>query len=313
MPLTQSQRADFSRLVKAHPVLLFMKGNRQAPACGFSATVVGILNEFIPSFQTIDILQDPSMREGMKEFSSWPTFPQLYVRGEFVGGCDIVKEIYASGELQKLLGAEGASEAAPAEEARMALIVTSAAARAFSDALGGSTAEVVRLEIDPEYKNDLHIAPKNDGDVAAGSGGMVLYVGASSARRAEGITIDFVNTPDGMAFKIDNPNAPAAVKRLLPKELKAMLDRGPVQLFDVRPAGERALAFIAGAKPFDEQEQREMASLARSTPIVVHCHHGVRSRFAAERLIAEGFTNVYNLEGGIEAWSRDVDPAIARY
>jgi len=314
MPLTDSQRAGFSRLVKAHPVLLFMKGNRQAPACGFSATVVGILNELSPSFQTIDILADPSMREGMKEFSSWPTFPQLYVRGEFVGGCDIVKEIHASGELQKLLGTSDLPDAARSQEpVHVALTLTPAAVRALDDALAGSSSEVVRLEIDSDYKNDLHLAPKLFVDVGAATTGGVVYVGAASALRASGITIDFVETPGGMAFTIDNPNAPAAVKRLMPKELKAMLDRGAVHLFDVRPAGERTLASIPGAHPLDERGQKDLADLARNTPIVLHCHHGVRSRSAAERLIGEGFTNVYNLEGGIDAWSRDVDPTIARY
>src|SRR5580698_5218566 len=113
MPLTEAQRADFSRLVNAHPVVLFMKGNPRVPACGFSATVVGILDKLLPRFHSVDILQAPHVREGMKEFSNWPTFPQLYVRREFVGGCDIVKELNASGELQTLLAgvAEGASAA----------------------------------------------------------------------------------------------------------------------------------------------------------------------------------------------------------
>ena len=107
MPLTEAQRADFSRLVNAHPVVLFMKGNRRFPACGFSATVVGILDKLTSGYDTVNILEDSQVREGMKEFSSWPTFPQLYVKGEFVGGSDIVREMFQSGELKPLLIEKG--------------------------------------------------------------------------------------------------------------------------------------------------------------------------------------------------------------
>src|SRR5271166_5238184 len=106
MALSDSQRGELEKLVKSGDVVLFMKGNRQFPACGFSATVCGILNEIGTEYSTVNILSDPAVREGMKELSSWPTFPQLYVKGAFVGGCDIVKEMHAAGELQKLLGAE---------------------------------------------------------------------------------------------------------------------------------------------------------------------------------------------------------------
>ena len=90
-------------LVKSHRVLLFMKGDRQFPQCGFSATVVGILDSLLPDYHTVDVLSDPGIRDGVKEYSSWPTIPQLYLDGEFQGGCDIVRELYESGELQQKL------------------------------------------------------------------------------------------------------------------------------------------------------------------------------------------------------------------
>ena len=80
-----------------------MKGNRQMPQCGFSAQVVQILDSLVPDYDTVDVLSDPEVRQGIKEYSSWPTVPQLYVRGEFVGGCDIVTEMYQSGELHNAL------------------------------------------------------------------------------------------------------------------------------------------------------------------------------------------------------------------
>ena len=89
--------------VQQNPVMLYMKGNAMFPQCGFSARVVQILTHLGVPFQTANVLEDPALRDGIKEFSSWPTVPQLYVKGEFVGGCDIVTEMFQSGELETLL------------------------------------------------------------------------------------------------------------------------------------------------------------------------------------------------------------------
>jgi monothiol glutaredoxin len=90
--------------VTSHPVVLYMKGSPQQPMCGFSATATQILKMCgVEQVFTVDVLQDQEIREGIKQFANWPTIPQLYVNGEFVGGCDIMREMYQSGELQKLL------------------------------------------------------------------------------------------------------------------------------------------------------------------------------------------------------------------
>jgi monothiol glutaredoxin len=93
--------------LSSNDVVLFMKGTPVFPQCGFSAAVVQVLTHLGVKFKGIDILQDPSLRQGVKEFSNWPTIPQLYVKGEFVGGCDIVREMFESGELQTLLSDKG--------------------------------------------------------------------------------------------------------------------------------------------------------------------------------------------------------------
>ena len=104
MQLNPETKQKIASLIGSDDVVLFMKGNCQVPQCGFSATVVQILDHLIPSYTTVDILQDPDVREGIKAFTQWPTIPQLYVKGEFVGGCDIVREMFQTGELQKTLG-----------------------------------------------------------------------------------------------------------------------------------------------------------------------------------------------------------------
>ena len=90
-------------LIQSNKVMLFMKGNRSFPQCGFSAAVVEVLKKHGVQFNTFNVLSDMNVREGLKEYSQWPTIPQLYVDGEFVGGCDIVREMDASGELTQLL------------------------------------------------------------------------------------------------------------------------------------------------------------------------------------------------------------------
>jgi monothiol glutaredoxin len=100
--------------IGSNDVVLYMKGTPVFPQCGFSATVVQVLNHLGVKFKGIDVLSDPSLRQGIKEFSNWPTIPQLYVKGEFVGGCDIVREMFQSGELQELLQSKGVASAQPA-------------------------------------------------------------------------------------------------------------------------------------------------------------------------------------------------------
>lgn len=94
------------------PVMLFMKGTPLFPQCGFSARVVQILKQSGVAFSSVNVLEDPEIREGIKAFSNWPTIPQLYVKGEFIGGCDIVTEMYQTGELQSLLTEKGIAQSA---------------------------------------------------------------------------------------------------------------------------------------------------------------------------------------------------------
>jgi monothiol glutaredoxin len=99
---------DFiAQAVAEHPVVLFMKGVPERPQCGFSATVISILNQVDVDYVAVNVLQDDGLRQGIKTFSNWPTIPQLYVKGEFVGGCDIIKEMYAAGELKPFLTEQG--------------------------------------------------------------------------------------------------------------------------------------------------------------------------------------------------------------
>ncbi|XP_010906960.1 uncharacterized protein [Elaeis guineensis] len=101
--LSPEMRSTLDKVVKSHTVVLFMKGTKDFPQCGFSSTVVQILKSLNVPFETLNILENEMLRQGLKEYSNWPTFPQLYIDGEFFGGCDITVEAYKSGQLQELL------------------------------------------------------------------------------------------------------------------------------------------------------------------------------------------------------------------
>ena len=99
-------QSRIAELVKANPIVLFMKGTPLFPQCGFSSRAIAILDRLGAPYESVDVLADPEIRQGIKEYSDWPTIPQLYVKGEFVGGSDIMMEMFESGELKQLLGAD---------------------------------------------------------------------------------------------------------------------------------------------------------------------------------------------------------------
>jgi monothiol glutaredoxin len=104
--MSRNVQDELKQVIQANQVVLFMKGNREMPQCGFSARVVEILNSCDVDFATVDILRDAEVRQGIKVYSNWPTLPQLYIKGEFVGGCDIVTDMHLSGQLEGMLAAE---------------------------------------------------------------------------------------------------------------------------------------------------------------------------------------------------------------
>lgn len=311
----ETTEAKIRSLLAADHVVLFMKGVRRAPQCGFSASVIELLDAWIDDYATVDVLADPELREGVKAFSDWPTIPQLYVGGEFIGGADIVRELDDSGELAATLGVKPGALEPPQ------ITITEFAAAQFKAAFAGSDideGDMLRLTIDGRFRNDLSIGPRRADDLAVETGGLTLLLDRRSARRAQGLSIDFVENADGAGFKIENPNAPPEVRALSVTELARRLEQGraagqPLRLYDVRTPAERDTAAIAGATLLDDAAVAELDALARDTPLYFHCHHGGRSQRAAEHFIAQGFREVYNISGGIDAWSQEVDGAVPRY
>jgi monothiol glutaredoxin len=300
-------KAEIEELVQKHPVVLFMKGSRSFPQCGFSATVINILREVgVKELKDVNILARADLREGMKEYANWPTFPQLYVKGQFVGGCDIVKEMFDSGELHDVLGVPKPEVKAPV------ISLTDAARQAVLSASEGEQG-ALRIEISPQFEYALSIDEAKPDDFRVEAAGLTLLVDRQSAPRADGMRIDFLNAHGG-GFKIENPNEPPRVRQIGPQELKALLDsKQPIELFDVRTPEERNIVKLPEAQPFDKAAQEKLASLSRETPIYFHCHHGGRSQQAAEHYLRQGFKQVFNVAGGIDAYALEIDPELPRY
>lgn len=306
--MDEALRARIQELISKHEVVLFMKGNKSFPQCGFSSAVVSILKELEVPFETVNVLSDPAIREGIKQFSEWPTIPQLYIRGEFVGGSDIVREMHSKGELQKMLG----QEQAPVEPPNVT--ITEPAVMAFRGAAGEADADdALRLSINAQFQNDLYFGPKEPNDIVITSNGITIAMDPATAKRATGMTIDFVQGPGGAGFKIDNPNEPPRVRQLRPEDVRELLAKGEkLHFVDVRTPQERAIAKVDAARLLDADYERELSALPKDEKLVFMCHHGVRSQNAAQQFLDRGFTNVWNVAGGIDAWSA-MDPSVPRY
>jgi monothiol glutaredoxin len=193
--------------------------------------------------------------------------------------------------------------------------LSDSARRALQEAAVDAGGDPPRIQISDRFEYDLFFGSRAEDDLDVDCGGITIRLDLSSARRADGLSIDFVTGPDGAGFKIQHPNEPPSVRQISATELKVMMNRRlSFELVDVRTEEERAIAKIEGSRLLNEESHHYLLSLDRNTTIVFHCHHGIRSQSAAEYFLREkGFPNLYNLRGGIDAWSQLVDPSVPRY
>ena len=307
MSLSPATRARIEALLADHRVVLFMKGTRHAPQCGFSAAAADRLNALLADYASVDVLADEEIRAGIKEFGNWPTIPQLYVGGELVGGADIVQSMFDSGELHRVLGVPEPDRTPPA------VSISDAAVERIRGALADAGEAKLFLVVDGRFNPQFQLREAGDNDIVVDANGLEIHFDVASAQRARGATIDWTRTPHGEGLAIFLPQAPQALKPMSVQTLKQRLDAGDVTLIDVRPEHERAIAKIAGADVLTPDTHARLTALPKDTPLAFICHHGISSRNAAEHFREHGFTNLWNVEGGIDAWSREIDPSIPRY
>ena len=200
MALNEETRQRISSLIESGDVVLFMKGNRTMPQCGFSGRVVADPGRPARGLQTVDVLADPEIRDGIKEYSTWPTIPQLYVKGEFVGGCDIINELYGTGELHEKLGIAGAGAHGPDHCASP----TAAAAR-IREYMQRAPGETSSSTVDARHQPSLGLATRSGARDRGRGNGIRLRMDIASAERADGLSIDLVESATGRRVQDRQP------------------------------------------------------------------------------------------------------------
>jgi monothiol glutaredoxin len=211
--------------------------------------------------------------------------------------------------LHALLGAPAPDRTPPAIE------LTPAAAEAISRAMADADPGVgLHLGVDPHFNAQFQLKPVSGHEIVAEAAGLRIHFDLASAPRPRGMRIDWVEDVRGAGLSITNPNAPPPVKSIGVRELHDRIMAGAIDVIDIRPAEARALApFPEPHDVLDEDSHARLAALPKDMPLAFLCHHGNSSRQAAEHFREMGFREVYNVEGGIDAWSRDVDPNVPVY
>jgi monothiol glutaredoxin len=307
MSLNDATREKIEQHLNMDRVVLFMKGNPQAPMCGFSAKTAGLLDSMLSSYRSVDVLQDPEIREGIKTYGNWPTIPQLYIDRELVGGCDIVTAMYNNGELHELLGQEKPDRTPPE------VTITDAAAEKIREAMAGHEGVGLHFQVDASWQSQFNLGPAQGHEISVEANGITMLFDLASAQRARGAVIDWVSSMQGEGLTIKLPGAPAPVHQMSVQELKEKLDSGEVVLVDVRGKDEIATASIEQAKAMNAELMDELEAMPKDTAMAFLCHTGNRSQVAAEHFRKLGFENVSNVAGGIDAWSKEIDSSIPLY
>ncbi len=307
MTLSDDTREKIEGLIQQNRVVLFMKGTPQAPQCGFSSKTVGLLDSVVNDYASVNVLEDEEVREGIKVYGNWPTIPQLYIDGELVGGCDIVTAMFNSNELHDMLGVEHPDRTPPE------VTITDAAAEKIIESMQGHEGIGLHFAIDAGWQSQFNLAPAEGHEIKVEANGITLLFDLASAQRARGVVIDWVTTMQGEGLTIHLPQAPKPVNQMSVEDLKINIDNSSVILIDVRGSEERGFASLDAARPMDGGTMQEIEAMPKDTALAFICHVGNRSNVAAEHFRKQGFTNVSNVVGGIDAWAKQIDTNIPTY
>jgi len=302
MALDTETRGIIESIVNSHKVVLFMKGTPQQPQCGFSAKTISALDMLVPDYRTVNVLEHPDIRDGIKDYGNWPTIPQLYVSGELIGGNDIIQDMLKSGELGDILGVEAPTVEAPE------IHLGSKATEVMKNALASNEGATLHLQVSAGWNHSFSLEQSPPGAIAVEVDGLEISMDPWSATRANGLRVELNETLTGTSFSFDNPNAPPPVKQINVQDLKKKLDDDKdALLIDVRGPEERAVSLIDRAVPWNEETMALVETLPLDTEILFHCAAGGRSQSLAEIFRSRGYTNLYNVTGGIQAWSAEFE------
>ena len=297
MTLEPALKDRIEQQIASHDVVLYMKGTPKMPQCGFSAKTAGMLDSLLGgNFAAFNVLEDEAIREGIKVYGNWPTIPQLYVKGELVGGCDIVTEMFNAGELHEMLGLEMPDRTPPEIE------ISEKAAGKIREFLEGYPGQHLHFSIATDWDANFNIGPREGHEIATEAAGITILMDLASAQRAKGAKIDWVETVQGEGLKLDLPGAPPPVRQMAPAELQQRLNAGErILVVDTRSETDRSSHPLDFARPLDAALMAELKNADPQLPLVFLCNVGVSSQAVAEHYRKQGFAEVYNLEGGVQA------------
>ncbi|NDY96506.1 Grx4 family monothiol glutaredoxin [Wenzhouxiangella limi] len=283
--------------IASHDVVLYMKGTPKMPQCGFSAKTAGMLDSLLGgNFAAFNVLEDEAIREGIKVYGNWPTIPQLYVKGELLGGCDIITEMFNAGELHEMLGLEKPDRTPPEME------ISEKAAAKIREFLAGYPGQFLHFSIASDWDANFNIGPREGHEIATEAAGITILMDLASAQRAKGAKIDWVETVQGEGLKLDLPGAPPPVRQMSPAELQQKMNAGErVLVVDTRSEADRKAHPLEFARALDAGLMAELKEADPNLPLVFLCNVGVSSQAVAEHYRKQGFAEVYNLEGGVQA------------
>lgn len=298
--MTQELDQKIESLINSHKVVLFMKGTPQTPMCGFSGNTIKMLKDLLDEdFKTFNVLEDNDVREGIKNYSEWPTIPQLYIDNEFVGGNDIISEMFNTGELHELLNLQKPNRTPPT------ITISDEALKHIKEGMQEVGGQKLFLSIDDAFNTRFSIESPKGYEVVSQVKNLDIYMDIGTAERAQDIDISWIEELQGSGLRIKNPNEPPAVIELSVTELQDWFDTKNVDnpmIFDVRPADKVEEGTLPGGRRLDKKTIIEIEEMDKNTPLVFVCQVGQSSMAAAEFFRKKGYSKVYNLSGGYQAW-----------
>ena len=298
--MTDQATQRIEQMLNENPVFLFMKGTPQTPMCGFSSNTVKILKDLIgEGFASFNVLEDTEIREGIKAYGQWPTIPQLYVNKELIGGNDIISEMFNTGELHELLNLTQPDRTAPT------ISISDEALNHIKEGLKDMGDHQLFLSVDEEFNTRFSLEKPKGYEIIADVGDLKVYMDIGTAKRSNGVEISWVDELQGSGLRIKNPNEPPAVQDLSIAELQDWFatDVENPRIYDVRSAEKFAEGSVTSAQRLDKQSISEIEALDKDTPLVFVCQVGQSSMSAAEFFRKKGYTKVFNLTGGYNAWN----------
>ena len=299
--MTDQTTQRIEKMLDENPVFLFMKGNPQTPMCGFSSNTVKILKDMIgDNFGSFNVLEDPEIREGIKAYGQWPTIPQLYVNKELVGGNDIISEMFNTGELHELLNLKQPDRTPPQID------ITDEALNHIKEGLKDMGDHQLFLSVDDEFNTRFSLEMPKGYEIIAAVGDLNVYMDIGTAKRSNGIEISWLDELQGSGLRIKNPNEPPAVQDLSVAELQDWFatDIENPNIYDVRSVDKIAEGTVDHAVRLDKAAIESIENMPKDTPLVFVCQVGQSSMSAAEYFRKKGYTKVFNLTGGYNAWSQ---------